>query len=199
MNPSDNKRLFLDMQEHPEKYSDEQLEAMMTQIDRVPDIQGAWKRFDKTHTSSQTFTTPYFNEREVVRRRWLRIAVMLGGVIFLAGITFAALHLFTQHTPKEPHQAPNTTFSVFKEGKGADPVVFENVPLDSILTVVASHYKKVVVFQDGAPRLIKLIMTWHPDAPLTDFIDRLSAFDGLKLHLQNDTIIVEQSIEEEDE
>ena len=28
----DNKRLFLDMQEHPEQYSDAQLEAMMTDI-----------------------------------------------------------------------------------------------------------------------------------------------------------------------
>ena len=30
MKPSDDKQLFFDMQEHPEKYTDEQLEAMMT-------------------------------------------------------------------------------------------------------------------------------------------------------------------------
>ncbi len=160
MNLSDNKRLFLDMQEHPEKYSDEQLEAMITEIDRTPDIQGAWERFDKTHTSPQSLTTPHLNGREVAGRRWLRMAAMLGGIIFLAGIAFAAIHLLTQHTPKESYQTYETTFSVSKEGKGADPVVFDNIPLDSILAVVSSHYKKVVVFQDEAPRLMKLIMTW---------------------------------------
>ena len=34
MRLEENKRLFLDMQEHPENYSDEQLEAMMDHIDR---------------------------------------------------------------------------------------------------------------------------------------------------------------------
>ena len=47
MRLEENKRLFLDMQEHPENYSDEQLEAMMDHIDRVPDVDGAWERFEK--------------------------------------------------------------------------------------------------------------------------------------------------------
>ena len=116
----------------------------------------------------------------------------------MVGIAFAAIHLLTRNTPKEPHQSSETIISISKEGKGATPVVFENVSLDSILTRVSSHYKKVVVFQDEAPRQMKLIMTWHPNAPLTDFIDRLNAFDGLSLHIQNDTIIVEQIIEEDE-
>ena len=43
---------------------------------------------------------------------------------------------------------------------------------------------------------MKLIMTWQPDAPLTDFIERLNAFDGLSLSLQNDTIVVQTNEEE---
>ena len=42
-------------------------------------------------------------------------------------------------------------------------------------------------------------MTWQPDAPLTDFLDRLNTFDGLSLSLQNDTIFVIQTNEEEDQ
>ena len=185
MNPSDDKQLFLDMQEHPEKYSDEQLEAMMAEIDREPDTNVAWSRFDNKTEERPT-------------RLWWQIAAALGGVIFMVGIAFAAIHMLTRNAPKEPHQSSETTISIFEEEKSIDPVVFENVPLDSILTRVSSHYKKVVVFQDEAPRQMKLIMTWHPDAPLTDFIDRLNAFDGLSLHIQNDTIIVEQIIEEEE-
>ena len=47
MIPSDEqRRLFLDMQEHPENYSDEQLEAMMDDLDSELDAQAAWKRFE---------------------------------------------------------------------------------------------------------------------------------------------------------
>ena len=34
MKPLDDKQLFFDMQEHPERYSDEQLEAMMAELDK---------------------------------------------------------------------------------------------------------------------------------------------------------------------
>ena len=44
----DHKRLFLDMQEHPENYSDEQLEAMMDDLDSDLDAQAAWERFEQT-------------------------------------------------------------------------------------------------------------------------------------------------------
>ena len=76
-------------------------------------------------------------------------------------------------------------------------VHFDNVPLDSVLTVVSAHYRKVVQFRDEAPRQMKLIMTWQPDAPLADFLDRLNAFDGLSLRMENDTIFVMQMSGEE--
>lgn len=44
MNPLDDKTLFFDMQEHPENYSDEQLEAMMAELDKEPDIEAAWQK-----------------------------------------------------------------------------------------------------------------------------------------------------------
>ena len=47
MHKDDMQRLFLDMQEHPENYSDEQLERMMTDIDRESDTDAAWQRFNR--------------------------------------------------------------------------------------------------------------------------------------------------------
>lgn len=44
MNPLDDKKLFFDMQEHPENYSDEQLEAMMAELDKEPDTEAAWQK-----------------------------------------------------------------------------------------------------------------------------------------------------------
>lgn len=48
MKPSDNKkRLFLDMQQHPENYSDEQMEAMMAELDEPVDVEACWEEFCK--------------------------------------------------------------------------------------------------------------------------------------------------------
>ena len=194
MIPSDNnKRLFLDMQEHPENYSDEQLEAMMDELDRHADTGAAWQRFE--HTTSLTSKPS---------RRWLRIAAMFAGVMIMAGIAFAAIRSFTSSPVGEGKettslQQKQTTPVVPVKGGGDESVFFENVSLDSILSVVASHYMKTVKFHDDSLRCLKLIMTWEPDASLTDFIDRLNAFDGLSLSVQNDTIIVMQSNDEEDD
>ena len=78
------------------------------------------------------------------------------------------------------------------------PVAFDNVPLDSILAVVSAHYGKAVSFRNADLRGMKLIMTWQPDASLADFLDRLNAFDGLRLSLQSDTIVVEEESTDEE-
>ena len=40
----DDKHLLIDMQEHPENYSDEQLERMMAELDKEPNVDAAWKK-----------------------------------------------------------------------------------------------------------------------------------------------------------
>lgn len=186
MHKDDMQQLFLDMQEHPENYSDGLLEDVMDNIDREPDAEIAWLRFVKRQESK---TRP--------QRQWMKFAAMFAGVIVLAGITFAAIHIIRNRskqlmetTMTEGSQALNL------KSQSTVPVQFSNTPLDSILAVVATHYDKAVSFRDEAPRRMKLIMTWQPDAPLTDFIERLNAFDGLSLSLQNDTIVVQTNEEE---
>lgn len=49
----DKNRLFLDMQQHPEKYSDEQIEALMNEIDAEPDATTAWEEFSANHPETK--------------------------------------------------------------------------------------------------------------------------------------------------
>ena len=182
MQTNDNRQLYLDMQEHPERYTAPELEAMMDELDREPDVEEAWQRFEATHHTSKTSS-----------RRWLKIAAMFVGVILMAGIALAAIH----HVSTK-RMAPAAVEVQPLKQEPSSPVQFDNVPLDSVLSVVAAHYRKVVLFRDEAPRHMKLIMTWQSDAPLGDFLDRLNAFDGLSLRLQGDTIFVETTTGEED-
>ena len=45
------KKMFLDMQEHPEKYSDQQIEAMMDELDQTADTETAWRRFSAARSN----------------------------------------------------------------------------------------------------------------------------------------------------
>jgi hypothetical protein len=43
---NDNKQLYRDMQEAPDKYSDQEIESMMDDLDQVPDVDKAWQQFE---------------------------------------------------------------------------------------------------------------------------------------------------------
>lgn len=185
---SDRKRLFRDMQEHPENYTDQQLEAMMDDIDREQDADAAWQRFESVHHTMKQSSY-----------RWLRMVAMFAGAVFLVGIAFATIHLVRNH-PSQPAESKTVNIqpsSLDSQPDEATPVHFDNVQLDSILNVVAVHYAKAVCFQDDSLRCLKLIMTWEPNGSLNEFLNRLNAFDGLSVSVQNDTIVVSQVNEEE--
>ena len=81
---NDNIDMFLDMQEHPDKYTDSQIESMLENIDRLPDVEAEWARFSAEHLDAGRKSTP---------KRYLRIvaaaacmALIIGvGISFLTG------------------------------------------------------------------------------------------------------------------
>ena len=191
MRLEENKRLFLDMQEHPENYSDEQLEAMMDHIDRVPDADGAWERFEKREMAVR--------KRGSGMRRWLRFAALFAGAAFIVGISFATIRI-VRYSNTRPAEVEETASLDAAESLPTDTAVrFDNVQLDSILSAVSAHYGKTVIFREKKLRRKMLIMTWRPGTQLADFIDRLNAFDGISVSLEGDTIIVSQTNDEEEE
>ena len=191
MRLEENKRLFLDMQEHPENYSDEQLEAMMDHIDRVPDVDGAWERFEMREVAVR--------KRGSGMQRWLRYAALFAGAAFIVGISFATIRI-VRYGNTRPAEVEETASLDVAESLPTDTAVrFDNVQLDSILSAVSDHYGKTVIFRDKKLRRKMLIMTWRPGTQLADFIDRLNAFDGISVSLEGDTIIVSQTNDEEEE
>lgn len=196
-----NRQLYFDMQEHPERYTDEQVEAMMNEMDREPDTEQAWQEWvesEKLKVKSKkcrparlrNFSFSTFHFSLLSHRRRLQIAAIMIGVVLISGIAIAAIYMNRQWTMNDEQRMVVDGQQAENNDSSASPVLFDNVPLDSVLGVVAAHYQKVVCFRDEAPRSMKLIMTWQPDAPLDDFLDRLNAFDGLSLRLENDTVFV---------
>ena len=202
MNPSYDKEQLLDMQEHPERYSDQQLEQAMAELDREPDTEAAWQ---KTLSNS-----PLKGERKTYLRKasplgevWRGAAVFIA-VMFLGLMSLAGYRLVNgwHKAPQAPVQA-DTTEAVsqrfyYEVMDGDTTFCFENIRLDSILAVVGRHYNRQVVFHDKQPQQLRLYITCHTTQTLDEFVETLNMFDGFRLIQDFDTLHVESDERKED-
>lgn len=188
----DKRRMFFDMQEHPENYSDEQLEAMMAELDREPDTEAAWERQTAPHNSpngERKKTIPWEDFR--------RIAAVFLAAAFLGVLTLAGYRAFSgwqgsgRGNEPEDTSMVNGPSSIIKSHMPDTIFRFKDIRLDSILTIVGRHYGSKVVFRENAPRTLRLYATWNSGESLADFVEMMNEFDGLRLEAVNDTLFVE--------
>lgn len=107
----DEKRMMLfDMQEHPEKYTDEQVEHLLDDEEvkeffhelamarmagkkanpKVVDVDEAWKEFVQAHHEDKMAMDA--DKSKGVYRNRIKIAASIVGIIFLSGVALAAIH-----------------------------------------------------------------------------------------------------------
>ena len=182
----DDKHLFFDMQEHPERYSDEQLEAMMSELDKEPDAEKAWRRFNPTS---------FYLLR--------KIAAVFLAAAFIGVLSFAGYRAFSFKTKTDNRQRTTDTLTVKSQRfvcevhEGDTIFRFENIRLDSILAVISRHYDRQVVFRDKAPARLRLYMTCHTTQSLDEFVEMLNMFDGFKLSQKFDILFVDSDEKKE--
>lgn len=107
----DEKRMMLfDMQEHPEKYTDELVERLLADEEvkeffhelamarmagkkanpKEVDVDGAWKEFVQAHHEDKLAMDA--GKSKGVYRNRMKIAASIVGIIFLSGVALAAIH-----------------------------------------------------------------------------------------------------------
>lgn len=212
----DKLEILLDMTEHPDRYTEEQMQELLADEDVRKHYQMmVWLRESQDPSRSSlkerekrpSPTSPLKGEAFSLPLRVVRMgryAAAFVGAVVMAGLLFAAVRPFL-NSPSEAENASSAGDEArsLTEGQGEGllqegPVVFQDAPLDSILTVVAQHYGKVVLFRNEEVRTMRLIMTWQPTDSLPSLIGRLNLFEGLQLTLQADTLIVETEKKEDD-
>ena len=186
--PDEKKQMFHDMQEHPEKYSEEQIETMMDDLDRLPDVDVAWQEFQQTGQSSP--------------RRWLKAAASIIGVLMLSGIAYAAVHIISRNagvdeeTPTHEVQNINSPLNddaiveTFTTDSIPQTRIFENTPLDEMVSEIAHYYNKVADIQSKEAHELRLYYKWDPKDALENVVDDLNHFDHVNLAIEGDKLVV---------
>ena len=195
--PDQKKQMFLEMQKHPEKFSDQQIEAMMDELDQEPDVEKAWQEFI---ASAQPSPSPLFTLRSPLGK----IAAAFFGVLLMSGIALAAIHIVRTGTPR-PHtaQAPQTEQTAETKPVSEIPAdtlatdtlavkqrIFENVPLDTMLLEMAGHYHVAVDFQRDEARQLRLYFFWKSDESLDQVVERLNNFEAVNIIREPEKLIV---------
>lgn len=192
----DDKRQFFDMQEHPENYSDEQLEQIMADLDKEPDAETAWERLEKKSKKS-------YSSFFTLHSSFERIAAAFLAAAFLGVLSFAGYRAVSDwHGTARKHVEADTlevkAERFYVDVQDGDTIFrFENIRLDSILAVVSRHYSRQVVFRDKASQHLRFYMTCHTTQSLDEFVEMLNMFEGFKLSQRFDIIFVDSDEKKE--
>lgn len=127
---------------------------------------------------------------------------MFIGVLLVSGIAFAAIRMVRQYQRVEANKAavvedtpkPSTTFpadTLASDTLAMQPVVYDNIPLEKMLTEIAAHYDVKVTFLSSEARELRFRFVWNPQQGIDQVVSDLNQFNRLKVTLKDNVITVE--------
>lgn len=211
--------LLLDIQEHPEKYSDEQLNSMLAEDEELAemmeqlattkramtkeeaedeqlDMDVLWQEFEAEHELE--FDEP---ETKRVSMPLRKIAAMFIGVALTAGVAFAAIQIVRSVSKPAPEPTKIEAPAAPKAAQPDDevpadtvvavkPVVFDNVELAQIMEQIAAHYKAEVEIENDDAGAYRLYFEWNSQETLEHVVERLNRFESINIELNNNKMTV---------
>lgn len=207
---------LLDIIEHPEKYSDEMLEKLLSdeqlsqyyevmalassaynarraKMHEPDDVDEAWKEFQSRNAVSS------------IHPQWWRSAAIIIGIL-VSGIAIAALWPFWHTVPKSEtietlqkiEVAPADTTTPSKNVSSAESqsqpaaksIVFDNATLEQIIQEAAEFYGLNYSFEREEARQLRLHVKWNQQQPIDSFVNRLNWFEKFNITLHDNTIII---------
>ena len=192
---------LLEMQEHPERYTEEEIRQLMAdeecrllyeQMVRATDAVFA----EKAKATPQTHPTT-----ERTRPVIYKIAAIFVSLLMLSGIAYAAIHIVSNvrgdvKSPTQETQITNTgqQDDIDQPAEVTDSIpptrIFENEPLDEIINELATYYNKVADIRNTQAHELRLYYKWERKDELESVVNDLNHFDHVNLTLEEDKLIV---------
>ena len=209
---SENIRQLLEMLDNPDAYTEQEIQNIINrdedtretyrlivaskrssrqrQADKPIDVDAAWQKLNqKVHPKQHSFG-------------WMKIAASFIGVLLVSGIAFAAIQIVRyaqQHTPKT-EEVINTTKPAITTPSDtlttdttavSQPVIYDNIPLEKMLSEIAAHYDAKVTFVNDEARGLRFRFVWNPQKGIGQVVSDLNQFERLTVTLKDDVITVE--------
>ena len=216
---------LLELQDHPEQLTDEQLQQILEDDEMhqlvqqlgfakrafkhdvikndTPDVDAEWEKFAASHTESlDALDEGGQKPRFALHLATHKIAASFIGVLLASGIAFAAIQIVRNISTPKP-QLPTTeqatniesitplpADTVKTDTIPTEPYIFNNMPLDSVLTAIATAHGVGVKFENDAARQFRFHFVWKREDGLTRVVEKLNTFEAVNIDIEDKTLVV---------
>ena len=216
---------LLELQEHPEQLTDEQLQQILADDEMrqlvqqlgfakrafkhdalkndTPDVDAEWEKFAASHAEA----LDALDEEKPKSHFHIylfshKIAASFIGLLLASGIAFAAIQVVRNISTPKPQQPTkeqmtdiNPVTSLPADTVQADtipvePYIFNNVPLDSMLTAIATAHGVGVEFENEAARHLRFHFVWKREDSLSRVVEKLNTFEAVNIGMEDKTLVV---------
>lgn len=212
MNKDEKRLMLFDMQEHPDKYTDEQMEHLLADEEvkeflrdlamaRMAGKKATPKKVDVDKAWKEFANGSYRNR--------MKIAASIVGIIFLSGVALAAVQngwlnfstsdkvvdnkvMTEQIVPSNTLANDSLKAMTVEPTDSLDmkPVVFDNAELGTILMQMADFYHVKVEYMNANTQHVRLFFNWNKTKTLEQNMELLNAFDRIQIEYADGTLIV---------
>lgn len=215
----DNLDRLLDAIEHPGKYPDEELNALLSdhELRRAyrlmaasrssmieqsdPDVDSEWQRFSARHLSQRKpFVLRLIGRRPVAAAA---IAALVSLAAVAAGITITKRVNLRDKEVAETVQAYDgasdrveaiafgpDSLTAQADSAAVSIVTFKDETLVDILAAMGRRYGLEVEFKNPDARRLRLYFNWNPAISLEETVEQLNNFEQINISLRNNKLIV---------
>lgn len=216
----DNIDRLLDALEHPENYSDAEVEQLLTDPEAreiydmlhkaadvsspVPEINldEEWRRFEAKQPKRSPLIFRWLSF--VASRNAAAVVIALVGTLAVVAATIGVTHYFiadkelaqTEQTePRKQTDIANAniapTDTIPSETTPLpETIVFKGENLERILADIAEYYGATVKFNQDSAKFLKLYFEWDQSLPLNEVVEQLNNFEQINIILTDKVLTV---------
>lgn len=208
---------ILDIIDHQEKYSDEEIREIlqdeecrklyqtMMEVDSalenpspIINVDEEWEKFSQKH-QLQEVSHPITS--------WRKLAASIAVFVLISGIAFAAIHTYIKRSQETTQVTADTHPEVIKSDsakqvaatdslthpKPEKPAIhktFENVAFEQMISEIASYYDLQVKFENNEDKTLRLYYEWNSHSSIENIVKELNQFENVNIELQQNELIV---------
>lgn len=208
---------ILDIIDHQEKYSDEEIREIlqdeecrklyqtMVEVDSalespspIINVDEEWGKFSQKH-QLQEVSHPITS--------WRKLAASIAVFVLISGIAFAAIHTYIKRSQETTQVTADTHLEVIKSDsakqvaatdslthpKPEKPAIhktFENVAFEQMISEIASYYDLQVKFENNEDKTLRLYYEWNSHSSIENIVKELNQFENVNIELQQNELIV---------
>lgn len=210
----DKYELVLDIIEHPDNYSEEQLReiladpeakniySLLCDVDTAvagsgdPDVDAEWSAFAEKHLTKRRPWYLWFGNRAASIA-----AVALTSILAVAAGIAVTVAVVDHSRPLAPAEATEQVAATAAVQQPADadadtiaaptaPVLFENATLEAVMQAVGAAYGTDVRFDSRDAAALRLYYRLDPAMPLDEVVSQLNTFEQINISRDGNTLVI---------